>query len=199
MTEQQVEVHYRFKLRYGPAAEWVTANPLLLSGEIGIESDTRSFKFGNGSQLWNDLAYAVDAGGIAGDSAYQIAVDNGFVGTEEEWLESLVGATGPQGPAGPTGATGSTGPIGATGPAGPTGPKGDTGDTGPTGATGSTGATGATGPKGDQGDPGTVPTNAMLAWKWNGSAYVASVSAGHYVGPTDPGSVPDGSIWDQTP
>jgi hypothetical protein len=39
----------------------------------------------------------------------------------------------------------------------------------------------------------------MLAFKWNGSAYVASVNAGHYVGPNDPGSVPDGSIWDQTP
>lgn len=38
-----------------------------------------------------------------GDSAYQIAVNNGFVGTEEEWLDSLQGAPGPQGPAGPGG------------------------------------------------------------------------------------------------
>lgn len=29
--------------------------------------------------------------GPAGDSAYDIAVDNGFVGTESEWLDSLVG------------------------------------------------------------------------------------------------------------
>lgn len=35
--------------------------------------------------------------GPRGYSAYEIAVQNGFVGTEEEWLESLVG---PQGPAG---------------------------------------------------------------------------------------------------
>jgi hypothetical protein len=28
--------------------------------------------------------------GIQGDSAYQIAVENGFVGTEAEWLLSLV-------------------------------------------------------------------------------------------------------------
>jgi hypothetical protein len=177
----EVVINYRFKLRCGTAAAWTAANPLLLFGEMGIESDTRSFKFGNGTQLWNDLAYAVDAGGIAGDSAYQIAVDNGFVGTEEEWLESLVGPAGPTGPTGPTGATGAQGPQGIQGP------------------TGATGATGPEGPEGPEGPAGEVPTNAMLAWKWNGSAYVASTSAGHYVGPTDPGSVPDGSIWDQTP
>ena len=32
--------------------------------------------------------------GEKGDSAYQVAVDNGFVGTEEQWLASLVGADG---------------------------------------------------------------------------------------------------------
>lgn len=60
------------------------------------------------------------------------------------------------------------------------------------------GPTGPEGPEGPQGPAGEVPTNAMLAFRWNGSAYVASTNAGHYVGPTDPGAVPDGSIWDQT-
>ena len=32
--------------------------------------------------------------GDPGESAYQIAVDNGFTGTEEEWLDSLVGPRG---------------------------------------------------------------------------------------------------------
>ena len=32
--------------------------------------------------------------GTAGKSAYEIAVDNGFVGTETEWLESLKGKQG---------------------------------------------------------------------------------------------------------
>ena len=32
--------------------------------------------------------------GVPGESAYQIAVDHGYVGTEEEWLESLQGADG---------------------------------------------------------------------------------------------------------
>lgn len=60
-------------------------------------------------------------------SAYQIAVANGFVGTESEWLASLVGATGPQGPKGDTGATGPQGPKGDAGETGPQGPKGDPG------------------------------------------------------------------------
>lgn len=33
---------------------------------------------------------------------------------------------------------------------------------------------------------------------WNGSAYVGSNAAGMYVGPSDPGSVPDGSVWIDT-
>lgn len=31
------------------------------------------------------------ADGINGKSAYQVAIDNGFVGTQAEWLESLIG------------------------------------------------------------------------------------------------------------
>lgn len=37
--------------------------------------------------------------GNDGKSAYQIAIDNGFVGTEQEWLESLKGADGSDGTA----------------------------------------------------------------------------------------------------
>lgn len=47
------------------------------------------------------------ADGAAGKSAYEVAVDNGFSGTEAQWLASLVGATGPQGPQGATGPAGS--------------------------------------------------------------------------------------------
>lgn len=36
------------------------------------------------------------ATGATGLSAYDVAVENGFIGTETQWLESLVGATGPQ-------------------------------------------------------------------------------------------------------
>ena len=77
--------------------------------------------------------------GEPGDSAYEIAVENGFTGTEEEWLESLVG---PQGPTGATGATGATGSPGATGPQGDPGPQGEQGDPGPEGPQGEPGVSG---------------------------------------------------------
>ena len=38
--------------------------------------------------------------GDDGESAYQIAVDNGFVGTQAAWLASLVGPAGPSGSGG---------------------------------------------------------------------------------------------------
>lgn len=38
--------------------------------------------------------------GPNGDSAYQVAVNNGFVGTEPQWLLTLVGPPGPPGPPG---------------------------------------------------------------------------------------------------
>lgn len=51
------------------------------------------------------------ADGINGKSAFEIAVENGFIGTESEWLESLKGkdgAVGPQGEQGPPGKDGVT-------------------------------------------------------------------------------------------
>ncbi len=52
------------------------------------------------------------AQGADGLSAYQLALENGFVGTEEQWLESLKGEkgdTGAQGEKGETGAQGADG------------------------------------------------------------------------------------------
>jgi hypothetical protein len=58
----------RILLRRDTASNWVLNNPILLSGEIGIESDTNKFKIGNGSR-WNSIAsYAFkpgEANGIA--------------------------------------------------------------------------------------------------------------------------------------
>lgn len=64
--------------------------------------------------------------GKDGKSAYQIALDNGFVGTETEWLSSLHGPPGPQGPAGADGKDGSHGPQGIKGPPGTSGKDGAT-------------------------------------------------------------------------
>jgi hypothetical protein len=42
--------------------------------------------------------------GPMGENAYQLALDEGFVGTEAQWLATLVGPIGPQGPQGVPGA-----------------------------------------------------------------------------------------------
>lgn len=109
------------------------------------------------------------SGGLDGASAYQIAVANGFVGTVQQWLLSLVGPqgpagaigpageTGPAGPVGPQGLQGVAGPQGLVGPAGPAGPRGERGlqgVTGATGAAGDAGPRGLTGPAGPRGERG---------------------------------------------
>jgi hypothetical protein len=45
------------KQRRDTAANWTSINPVLLAGEIGIESNTGYWKVGNGSTPWTGLAY----------------------------------------------------------------------------------------------------------------------------------------------
>jgi len=85
---------------------------------------------------------ATGATGVAGpngNTAYQLALNNGFIGTEVAWLASLNGATGPAGPSGGQGAQGIQGVSGLIGPAGPQGIQGATGLTGAAGANGAGG------------------------------------------------------------
>jgi hypothetical protein len=61
-----------------------------------------------------------------GKSAYDLALDQGFSGTIDDWLASLVGQDGQDG------ATGPTGPMGSEGAQGPQGAQGQKGDPGTT-------------------------------------------------------------------
>ena len=72
-------------------------------------------------------------------SAYEIAVDNGFEGTEKEWLDSLIGADGIDGKDGKDGAPGAAGAQGAQGEKGEKGDKGNDGVDGADGANGTDG------------------------------------------------------------
>lgn len=47
-----------FKGFVATAAALTSANPTLTSGEIGFESDTGKYKFGDGSTAWNSLGYS---------------------------------------------------------------------------------------------------------------------------------------------
>lgn len=88
----------------------------------------------------NAVKQAKEAGTFDGQSAYALAVQLGYTGSEAAWIASLKGAKGDKGD---TGAQGPKGETGATGPQGPQGPTGATGARGPTGATGPQGPAGA--------------------------------------------------------
>lgn len=69
----------------------------------------------------NDLSFATNfeesspsGSGRDGASAYEIALKNGFVGSEVEWLESLHGKDGKDGQPGKDGANGKDGADGKT-------------------------------------------------------------------------------------
>lgn len=48
----------RIQVRRGTSSEWTTANPVLAAGEMGVETNTNKFKFGNGTDTWTALSYA---------------------------------------------------------------------------------------------------------------------------------------------
>jgi hypothetical protein len=78
----------QIQIRRDVAANWTAANPVLATGEFGMETDTGKYKLGNGTQSWTVLAYQAATG--------------------------PTGPTGPTGSPGPTGATGATGPAGSS-------------------------------------------------------------------------------------
>ena len=47
----------KLQLRRDLKANWTSSNPVLGPGELGIETDTNSFKIGNGVADWNSLPY----------------------------------------------------------------------------------------------------------------------------------------------
>lgn len=48
---------FRIQIRRDTAVRWAVNNPVLLSAELGYETDTDLLKIGDGTTLWNDLDY----------------------------------------------------------------------------------------------------------------------------------------------
>lgn len=80
----------RIKLRRDTTQNWMTVNPILANGEVGIEADTRRVKLGDGATAWNDLKYAITD---------QLKIDGKTINTEmgvgiasqdpETWISSV--------------------------------------------------------------------------------------------------------------
>lgn len=133
--------------------------------------------------------------GPPGDSAYDIAVINGYIGTEVEWLASLKGADGAPGAPGEDGTDGTNGTNGESayqiavdnGFVGSEtlwleslkGPKGDKGDQGN---------------QGNKGDPGTPGSDATITVRKDGTPIVTNADTINFTGPgvtvTDVSGVP---------
>ncbi len=94
----------------GTEAQWVASlgGPPGAPGEKGDQGD-------QGIQGVAGPSGDPGADGIDGASAYEIALANGFVGTQSQWLASLVGEQGPQGVPGAPGTNGTNGVDGADG------------------------------------------------------------------------------------
>lgn len=122
------------------------------TGDVENEEDSRLYL--KGDTEWKFISDLSGAQGIQGLSAYQVAVQHGFEGTEAEWLISLKGEKGE------------------------TGPKGDKGDTGEKGATGERGPKGDTGSglniKGELDSESQLPQEGVSgdAWLISGNLYV---------------------------
>lgn len=119
------------------------------TGNVENEEDSRLYL--KGDTEWKFISDLSGAQGIQGLSAYQVAVQHGFEGTEAEWLISLKGE---KGETGPKGDKGDTGEKGATGERGPQGLQGERGLQGVQGEQGEPGIQGPIGPKGEKGDQG---------------------------------------------
>lgn len=93
----------------GPAGERGQDGPIGPAGKSAYQI-AKEKGFTGDEQAW--LNSLKGTNGENGKSAYEIAKANGYSGnSEQEWIESLKGATGPAGPAG------SIGPVGPAGPA----------------------------------------------------------------------------------
>ena len=126
------------------------------TGNVENEEDSRLYLKGNTE--WKFISDLSGAQGIQGLSAYQVAVQHGFEGTEDEWLISLKGEkgeTGPKGDKGDTGEKGATGERGPQGLQGERGLQGDRGEKGEQGIQGIQGPQGEPGPQGPKGDTGS--------------------------------------------
>lgn len=106
---------YRIVLRQDLAANWTQNDPVLLSGELGFETNTYRVKLGDGINRWSDLPYYLRAPyyGHFYDTTFQGVGTTGeayYVRCNTTNLSNGVYATGSTG--GPTGGTGGSGATG---------------------------------------------------------------------------------------
>lgn len=79
----------RFNLVRKTAATWTSDDTVLGLGEVGIETDTRNYKVGNGVTAWDDLPYKQATGKITACGLITMT-DSVVVETPKITADSLV-------------------------------------------------------------------------------------------------------------
>lgn len=97
----------QIQIRRGTAAQWANSNPVLAVGELGLETDTRKLKIGDGVTLWNSLAYGGALGPQGAQGFQGVAGSSG--GTGSQGVQGAVGAQGADGVQGAQGVQGASG------------------------------------------------------------------------------------------
>ena len=69
-------VKVQIQQRIDTAANWASANPTPLSGEICWNSDDKKYKIGDGSTAWASLSYAPGSGGYTAGTGVAISASN---------------------------------------------------------------------------------------------------------------------------
>jgi len=71
---------YRIKLRRSTASQWTAANPVLFAGEVGVETDTNSFKIGDGTTAWTSLYYFRNANNVSINDFSDVTITSASAG-----------------------------------------------------------------------------------------------------------------------
>jgi len=91
-------VQARFQVRADTAANWTAANPTLLLNEIGIETDTKKLKLGDGTTVWASLDYfpsIVTGGTVLGNLEIGTTGTLTFEGSTADGFETTLAVTDP--------------------------------------------------------------------------------------------------------
>jgi len=70
---------YEFRFQRGSKSRWAELDPVLGSGEPGVEVDTGLFKVGDGHTSWNDLEYFLTESYVSGIVEVIIAETGGIL------------------------------------------------------------------------------------------------------------------------
>jgi len=85
MSEVIITEDKRIRIARGLSTEWTSQNPILLDGEIGIETDTLKQKVGDSATSWNTLPYqigtAIPEGALFTDTTYDVFTKTELSGT----------------------------------------------------------------------------------------------------------------------